>query len=489
MATAVWIHRAAAIVLAGAVGLVFAVAVTLGAFALPAYDDFMRAVRRGGGEVDLGWWGYVFHTYRWWQGRWASCGVEAAILPNVDPTRHYPLLIGSVAGVNAIAVYAVCRALTPGGPRRLAVGLSATALALLWAGMPSPAETIYWFVGAVENTLPLALAAVVLVSLSRPTQNPAAIGALAAAAFVICGMHELYGAMFCIVLIVGTAAAYTGRSGSGPAWLAVTVAAVAGLLVVVLAPGNHVRLAAEGHAANRAPVRVASLAVHQMWRYGRAWLFDPKLVAATLWVAFSPTLEAARVPWPSARRVSWRWVVPATFVAVWVVGFAGPSWGFAAQMPARTLTGNYVVFVAGWLLTVYVWSRPLALPPVVPVRADRSRVVADAAALLLGGSLVCVGTMISAGEDLAQRLRPWHAAAERRFTLLRHSAGEAAVVPVLPPPPFVLLGGEIVSDPTDYRNRGPVAFFHLQRLTLAGAPATEEPATGTAGRPERLEGG
>ncbi len=471
------LRRTAAAVLTGSVAVTAAAAVAVGRFAVPAYDDFMRATRRGGTAADLGWWGYVFgFTYRRWQGRWASCGLESAVLPHVDMVRWYPLLLTALAFVNGAGAYIVCRWLTRDGPRRRSAAVTAVGLALLWAGMPSVAEAVYWFVGTVENTLPLAAGSALVVALAWDGRRlpRTAVGGLSAAAVAVVGLHEMYGAMLCIALAVGTSAAVRARSPRRAAWATVTAAAVVGLVVVVAAPGNRVRLAQEGRPTARHLGFVLRLAADEWWNNGRSWLFDPKLVAATVWVAFSPTLEAARRPWPSARRVDWRWVIPATWAALLAVGFALPSWAFGTAAPPRTLSGDYVVFVAGWLLSVYVWTRPLAVPP--PAAADawrplRSPAAADAAALLLAGSLLAVGSVRSAAEDVAHRLRPWHAAVEARFDLLRRSAGRDAVVHRLPPPPYLLLGGDVVNDPSDYRNRGPVAYFGLAHLTLVPPPA------------------
>jgi hypothetical protein len=464
--------RCAAAALAASVTVIAAAAVAVGRFALPAFDDFMRATRRGRSDHDLGWWGYVFgFTYNRWQGRWASCGIESAVLPHVDPTRLYPLLIGLVAALNAAGLYVACRGLTRNGPRRLALAMTAAGLALLWAGMPSVAEAIYWFVGAVENTLPLAAAAVLLTVLAKSGTRGPVVAVACVGAFVTVGLHELYGAMLCLALLVGAIGAFRARSPNRLAWLAATAWAAAGLAVVLAAPGNGVRLTDEVNPLGRGPARVLLLTIDQLWINGRAWLFDAKLIAATVWVAFSPALEGARRPWPSAARVPWRWVIPVTWLLTIAIGFAVPSYAFGGEMPDRTLSGNYVVFVAGWLLSVYAWTRPLAVAPAPPAwQKYRNPVAAAAAQLLLAAALLGVGTAFSAAEDLAHRLRPWHAAAERRYAQLRRAGGGDAVVRPLPPPPYLLLGGEVVDDPADYRNRGPVAFFRLHRLTLSAAP-------------------
>ena len=269
-------------------------AVMLFFFAMPVWDDLVRASR----PVEMGWWRYVIgFVYHHWQGRWASCGLESFVLPRVDITRFYWALIGAVAIVNAAGVYAICRWFTPLESRKTSAVISAGLLALLWAGIPSIAETVYWFTGAVENAMVLALAAILLTALLNfcgliATKNLSywmRIAALAIAAIVICGFHELYGSMLCLALGVGTIATFITPGTNKTAWIVVTIAASIGLAVVVLAPGNSARIASDGGHHSRQlgyDLRVAvKQAVHALPR----WIIDPKLMAATVFVAFSPT--------------------------------------------------------------------------------------------------------------------------------------------------------------------------------------------------------
>ena len=230
---------------------VAALALALFFFAVPVWDDLIRATR----PVEVGWWGYVIDfVYKHWQGRWASCGLESIVLPRVDASRHYAPLIGAVALINATAVYLFCRWLTPNSSRKATAFMAAALIALLWTGMPSVGETVYWFTGAVENAMVYALAAFVLLALIH-LPNPldqstvkrfTLIALLSIAAFCISGFHELYGLMFCVALALGTLAAYSDPNADRTAWITVTIAAGVGLLVVILAPGNFARVATDG---------------------------------------------------------------------------------------------------------------------------------------------------------------------------------------------------------------------------------------------------
>jgi hypothetical protein len=450
-----------------------AIASMLFAFAVPADDDFFRVTRQWEGNHDLGWIGFVFKTvYMHWQGRWASCGLESAVLPHADVTRRYWTIIAGVAVVDLLGIYAGCRWLTRGGPRRLAVGMTVVAAAAIWASIPSVAETVYWFTGAVENAMSLALAVLLLTAVaSVPGRMPVGVKSIAIrtgiaiAAVVVVGFHELYGAMLCIVLAAGLAAAIFNRNGTAITWTVALAFAAAGLAVVVLAPGNAHRQAHDGTIHSRQFVYDAKLTAGFLYKYGRAWLTDPKLIAMSLWVAFSPSLEAARIPWATAKRFPWRIGIVAVWLAVVGVGFFGPTWGFGKEMPARTLSGNYVIFATGWLLVVYVWTRPIG--GVIFPRV--SATPAAAATLILGASLLLSGNTPGAAVEFFTRTRPWHAAMMKRYALLHRSPGQDVVVPRLPPPSPQLLMGDVkpAGDPKDYTNRNVSAVFGVKSVALA----------------------
>ncbi len=166
----------------------------------------------------------------------------------------------------------------------------------------------------------------------------------------------------------------------------------------------------------------------------------------------------------------WRWVVPLLWLAMLTAGFIAPSWAFGAWMPARTISAVCVVFVVGWLVVLYLWT-----PLLVPHLNRTSRLIEAVAIVILGMSLFLPGTAYAAAHDFYHRIRPWHSAVEHRYALLRHAAGSDALVPHLATRPWVLLDGEIVNDPGDYRNWGMVSFFHLRSIRLIPANGSPPP--------------
>ena len=462
--------RGAAAALAAATGLVLVTAVALLALALPADDDWMRAARWGfdrfgQGHAGLSWWDYVYGSiYLHWQGRWAACGTEAAVLPAIDPSRFYPLLVAALWAVDGACLAVVCRWFTRRGPWRQTAAVTAVAAAVVWDGLPSPAQAAYWFTGALENTTAVLLAAVVLTATAamaaaagRP--NRAAAVGLAAGGFVVCGFHELYGGMLCLALGVGLAT--SRRRPAGWAWAAALAGATAGLAVVVLAPGNGRRAV---HDVTPHPHQLAfavDLSARLLWQYGWRWVLDPKLLAATAWVVASPWVVTAR---PGTPRPPWRWpAVAAGGVAV-AVGFVGPCYAFGHVLPERTLSGVWLTFVAAWLLGAYGLTRACGTPARPAVSA--------AAAACLAVSLALAGNARWAVRDLAGPAGPWHAAQERRFAALRRAGVDhtAVSVPRLPPAPRLFLSGETSPDPAEWQNFSLAAYFGTGRLTLVDGP-------------------
>jgi hypothetical protein len=496
--------------------MVAGVALSFLLIALPANDDFIRATQASkphlldhapnflqrwvGGRS--GYWNYCWYLYFNWQGRWVSYGLESAVLPRWDMTRIYPALIGSVAVVNVLGLFAVCRCFTRSASRWFSLGCTLGLAAVLWAQMPSLAQTVYWFVGGVENLMPLALAGVLLVGLVSLRANVAWVIVASLLAIVTTGLHEAYGAMLWIGLTGGTVAAFWMRSRNRDAWLVVLIVASVGLSVVVFAPGNWYRMKIDGpKQAPRAQVpttvapiapsgakpqrqlkAVLQLTAKQLWNDIRAWVFDPKLLAAALFVAFSPALEAGRPVWVTQQRIPWRWLIPVIWFAMLFVGFFMPSYAFVDVMPPRTLSANFVVFAVGWLVMVFIFTRNLHARDSVGngVPGLRSRGAASIAMLLLATSVVFTGNTIDGAHDLCTRqVLHWRASAEQRYALLRRPGPDDQIIPRLATCSRLLYSGEIWIDPKNWTNFSLADYFHrksLRVLPIAGNNATTLPA-------------
>ncbi len=452
---------------------VFLVAATAGvyfALALPANDDWMRSAQ----PLNMGWWTYCHHLYLTWQGRWVSFGLESAVLPLGDLTKTYPLLIGGVAVINLIGVFGICRFFTRSASVWFSLGVSCVLAAVLWAQMPSVAQNVYWFTGVVENAMPIALSALLLIALVCLGDNLFWAVFAAGWAIVICGIHESYGSMLCIALAAGTVAAYRMGSGNKRTWLIVLIAAVIGLAIVVGAPGNRVRLKSDGPKHARLLLDILKLTDLQLWDSVRAWLFDPKLLGVTLWVIFSPRLEAARPVFSGAKKVPWTLLFVFAWVCMMGVGFFAPSYAFDEDMPARTLSGNFLVFALGWLVIVFVWSRDLSArdalvesPGGGSGRSLRNASSAAIALLLISAGLLVWGNTPDGIHDLANRhVFKWRASVEHRFALLREPGPDDRILPRLLPVCHLLYDSEIGTDTTDWHNWPLANRFGLKKIRV-----------------------
>ena len=147
-------------------------------------------------------------------------------------------------------------------------------------------------------------------------------------------------------------------------------------------------------------------------------------------------------------------------------------------MPARTLSGVYILFVLGWLGTLYLWT-----PVLVPQLNRSTQMIEAIATLLLSVSFFLPGSAYAGAHDLYRRIIPWHVAMERRYAQLREAEGTDALVLPLPLHPWVLLDGEIQNDPGDYRNWSTVSFFHLRSIRLIPPTGSPPPPPDRPTRP------
>ncbi len=459
--------------------LVLLAAVFFMVFALPANDDFVRATR----PRELGWWGYVFgFTYMKWQGRWASCGLESYVLPRIEITQYYWTLLAGIALVEYLATFAVVRSFARGSSRRSVAATSLVIVALLWAGLPSPAEAIYWFTGAVENALVVALATLLLIMLCQPTSTagptdrPRAsrLACLVAApfAFLIVSFHELFGTMLLMALVTGTGMAFWNRRYNRFVWLLAVVGAVVGLIIVVAAPGNSYRFATDGGPHSRQLKFGLHIMLSQFRFYPHWWLQDPKLIAATVWVFCYGCILARHRTGPMSRaQKQLIWVGPVVWLVMISFGFYLPSWALGAAMPLRTLSGNYLVFVAGWLVIVCVWSQYLggSISPAITTTGQRITEIALAVSLLL------TGHFRDAITDYRFNVYPWHDAVQDRYAILRQEThGDARVTP-LPSAAQLLYPGETVTPGPVIFTKSMIAYFNLKSFNVIPPPARDPP--------------
>jgi len=398
--------------------------------AAPLADDFCRASAPDAWEYTKA--GYL--TGR--SGRWATSLLEVSVLTRVPMWEAYPVLLIAVWMLVPAAAYVLMRGVWPELGVRHSALVAACFTLLYWCGMPSPGDSVYWFNGQVEY-LAWTAAAMALVGavlrwrLSLPL---ALAGALAA--FCIGGSHELSGVLFVPALAVGAFMAYRENSPNRHWWALLAIGALAGFVSVAVAPGQARRFTTFPEGGN--PYRAVYLTCRQMVETLPRWALDGKLLAATLLFLLDPRIASPRPGWTAisvTRWLSWKWLVAGTSVTILTGAYLAPSLATGIRMPGRALSLTYLVFLLGWFVNLFMFTR--GRPGwVVNLRGLRSLVL-----VVFAGSTLFQGNPWRALEDYAGAIPKWRAAvSERHQRLLRaRQAGELDVlVPRLPLAPATM---------------------------------------------------
>lgn len=398
-------------------------------------------------------------NYLNWSGRWAGLGVETLLLSTPSLPGAYPWLVFMLIAAQCLLLYfAIWEFVFDAS---VALYLSAGIASVYWATMPSPLQGIFWLPGAVESQLPLTLVALLfaLVLSPRPTAAKRSTRRPMIAAsilgFVTPAFHELAGGVLVLALSVITATAFLSKSSQGKKWLIVWTASIIGFLVVFLAPGNSIRVAAttnfgNPHRGNYLLVIKESLGV--MYHYVMPWCLDFKhwLLAVLLWL--DPRVASLRKKLPglsSFRAIS-------AFLIVWisliVIAIGATIWNVAGNFPPRTMNLVYGIFLIGWIALAFLVVRP---DPGFSLHPAFRAATLSAALFLLSALVITSNNTIQSLEDLARgRAGRWDAELNGRYARLKSAGRNADVlVPRVSARPRNLFLDDIREDPNFWSNR------------------------------------
>jgi hypothetical protein len=220
----------------------------------PQADDFsLGADWRESGVLAM-----LSNMYVGWSGR--LLGLALAPLPfmlhdasGLDILAIYRLLCGgTLVAMLAAALWCSGKLLPESSrPIRMLVGLL-LAVALV-AGAPNPEQLVFWFTGVSFYTVPGVITLLIAVWLFTKAGDPAPIGLVQAGVVAAAGLLVAMGSEFgglALILVVASSYAQRWMTPGAPRQYArlglVIVVIAAGTLVVLLAPGNAVRLDALG---------------------------------------------------------------------------------------------------------------------------------------------------------------------------------------------------------------------------------------------------
>lgn len=327
-------------------------------FAYPVNDDWSFATT----GRDAGVWQALATYWNDFGGRWSAgillygMGICGDALPSV-----YPLLIAVLAAALVSAGWPLLRCCGVDDPRRLWLGTMAlaaiqfTALPVLEIGnlgahaaMP---ETVYWVSGGVNYAL-----AYPVIAWSAWLACRARLAWLGWSLAVGCGLvvsalSEMAG------ICAAAVGAALGCCGHRRGW-ALMAAAIAGLGIVALAPGNLKRLEIlrDEVQADAGLAKLPQAALYAAWFTGMrllSWLADPAVVVACGVAAWCGTAtRAVASPRPRAQVLI---VGGATLAAAWAMAL--PTFALVGFLEARHEGLVSLVAVAGMLLTACLAGR------------------------------------------------------------------------------------------------------------------------------------
>jgi hypothetical protein len=450
-----------------AVLCVLAVAIALFWFAQPLADDFSRAYK---GRVQ-GTLAATRFEYFNWTGRWASSGLNYFLTSSFDLVRAYPFLLLISPTLLAICTYTLLHAADIGRSSRQRLALTASLVAIYWAGMPHPGESFYWLTGNTDNLAGLSLSLLVIAGILRfrPRSAPvtAAITAgLCALALVAAGFHELFALLLCLLLAGGTLAAWLETDRRRWVCTACLVAAIVGFLIVYLAPGNAVRRADFPLAANVAAT--AELTVEQAVLNAVPWLLDIRLLSASA-LALMLLPSAMALP-PGAQPPTRRGtiILAVTWLAAGLAAFVAASWVIGMEMPARTRNGIYLVFLLGWFWLLVALFR-------LSLDTDRPLLLATPLMRRIAVGLFVISMLLTGNtwkgvRDLPRSAPAYRDALRARDRTLRAAAArgeqDVTVAPLYVRPQSYITYFEVTDDPEHWENWSVAHYYGLRTVVL-----------------------
>ncbi len=448
-----------------AAGALIMGAVILCMFDSPSADDFYRASIR---TADL--LAYLNTSYHVHTGRWMELTLEVLCLSRTQLTRTYPLDLLSLLAVYAFALYAFFRAVFGGilsRPEQL--GATATALALIIAGMPSIGQTIFWFSGAISSLLPFFCTLLLLAVLVSWSGRPATWrhgAATAVLALLIAGLHEMFALLLCMTLATGVMIMRATQLPGRRLWLWALSGAAVGTLIVVSAPGNSVRAA--DVSTGLPHVSVLKILENGVILFLRDvvshWVLDLRLLAATVVFILHPAVQRLHPQWlrQGGRRVQ------LVVAAGWLLSIGVPlvatqlSMARLFELPGRTFDGLYCFFLLGWFTTVFVFSRGDS------ERDAPSSIGPAWAMVVLAGALLQSPNSLNIARDLTSKALPWRNALAARSLAIAHAQAnhqlEVDVSSLAPLVPASFFYQDVIGTADNWRNRFVAQYYGLRQI-------------------------
>lgn len=460
-----------------------------GLFAAPNSDDFCYAntVSR------YGFWGGFENWYLSWTGRYTASAILMlpGYLDHQTFFAFYSIIPISLILALLLAVYflleTVNKFIFEGAcaPWKLATGTIAfTSIYLL--NMERPNEVLYWFAGAVSyqlaNVLFIVLSAM-LIRLHAARTLPKQIGLfLASTIFVlfIAGLNETAMTGLLTILALLMLLSFANEHPSRfyrPMMMGIFFAALVASLIVVLAPGNHVRVAFEetqwgASRADSVTALIQAAATAMLWAAFMTlhWLIREPLHALVTLIAVE---QLRSLPTRLQERVSRRhllWLPAIAFVAIWAMAFT--SFYIGKAPVERAVTPIYLPFwlsfVAGGAIIIrhYQWE-------------IWGRRVPTALAVALAAGILLHPNHVQAISDFKNEIL-YKAQREEREAMVNaalHRRIRHVVVPKLMRLPTTIHVSDLSAEENHYHNRCYAEYQQIDGIVAQGDGDTDRIVT------------
>lgn len=364
----------------------------LGTFSRFIADDFCMA----GDAIHLGLVEMLAKWYSSWTGRFMFI-LGTGLFGLAGPRFAGVLVILTIAfwclGLAWAFLPLVRNAGWPNS-RWLAFCAAALSLLVLFSSTPNLFQSVYWQDGLVNYSLPLVgltfSGGILLRAWLQPIQRFPAILWIPALAFVSGGFTEAFSAMqvtlFLLALVLSLVfCERTARQRLVPLLVAGLLASLVAMLIVVVAPGNQVRLQAVGEEiAHPGLVRIITFSLRNM-----AHIFGKFFIQTPFWalVSILPPLLTGWLLSAPPKTLQAGWSLANLWKQSWVRGLIGIS---ALALILVTAACAPVVYA----MNAYPDDRTILVPQFVVVFSVIS------ASALLGFGLRRQGMLHKLGESL-----------------------------------------------------------------------------------------
>ena len=446
--------------------------IILAGSAHPAADDYCFAERMR----DMGFWAAARTWYMDWTGRFASILMINLGPLSFDSLAAYEAMPVLLMAALYVAMIGFGRAVAPELSRRTTARHALFALVLYLNTLSSPAESLFWYAGAIIFTWGsvCALAAVTAgIRAARATSTIAIWGwtlLATLATLMAAGSNEV--TMLLLFVIIGAAVVKARVRGSRALrrWALTLTAATLAVLANLAAPGNARRAEITGGVDAVVGPMFGSAVVTGSLIID--WLSHSPILVALVALVAAGMIHANRIG-PDAPWKRTHWMIPVAMVVagVWA-GLFLTHWasGFVLRPgpPERVVGVLLLYFLATAGLAAFMAGCQMPGPQGLEAWAPPTvrRWIPLVIALLMFGT----GNVHDAWVDVvAGRARTYDAELHARYDQLRSGRARGDSVTVLPlsrMPPTIHVR-DITPDPSDWRNVCYARYWHVPAVRLA----------------------